>query len=251
MTRKIFLIVFLLFVGCDIDEDAPDYPTGLRGFFTLNNGNPRIQISWYESASDDVSEYHIFRTTDLGQSFDSLSKVSAPALSFSDTTISWQESFGYKIRAKDQSTNTGEFSDSIFIECYKPSGNWIFSNYDSTTICVQPTNYSIPSTFYLDMGNDTLSSMFDTIAEMTLSSESYLDSINWIGSGWMIYNYTVLEFNEDSSGLNTVNYGRLPEYYSINLSNPDSGTISFSSGDYDTIHLVHSLNDCDGEKFFP
>ena len=35
MTRKIFLIVFLLFVGCDIDEDAPDYPTGLRGFLLL------------------------------------------------------------------------------------------------------------------------------------------------------------------------------------------------------------------------
>jgi len=34
------------------------------------------------------------------------------------------------------------------------------------------------------MGNDTLSSMFDTIAEMTLSSESYLDSINWIGK-WL------------------------------------------------------------------
>jgi hypothetical protein len=251
MTRKIFLIVFLLFVGCDIDEDAPDYPTGLRGFFTLKNGNPRIQISWYESASDDVSEYHIFRTTDLGQSFDSLSKVGGSVLSFSDTTISWQESFGYKIRAKDQSTNTGEFSDSIFIECYKPSGNWIFSNYDSTTICVLPVSYSIPSTIYLDMGNNTLSTVFDTIAQMTLSSESYLDSINWIGNGWMIYNYTVLEFNEDSSGLDTVNYGRLPEYYSINLSNPDSGTISFSSGDYDTIHLVHSLNHCDGEKFFP
>jgi len=80
MTRKIFLIVFLLLVGCDIDEDAPDYPTGLRGFFTLKNSNPRIQISWYESASDDVSEYHIFRTTDLGQSFDSLSKVGASVL---------------------------------------------------------------------------------------------------------------------------------------------------------------------------
>ena len=187
----------------------------------------------------------------MGESFDSLSKVGGSILTFSDTTISWQESFGYKIRAKDQSTNTGEFSDSIFIECYKPSGNWIFSNYDSTTICVQPASYSIPSTFYLDMGSDTLSSIYDTIAEMTLSLESYLDSINWIGNGWMIYNYTVLEFNEDSSGLETVNYGRLPEYYSINLSNPDSGIISFSSGNYNTIHLVHSLNDCDGDKFFP
>jgi hypothetical protein len=187
----------------------------------------------------------------LGLSFDSLSKVRGSDLSFSDTTINWQESFGYKIRAKDQSTNIGEFSDSIFIECYKPSGNWIFSNYDSTTMCVLPVSYSIPSTFYLDMGNDTLSSIYDTIAEMTLSSESYLDSINWIGNGWMIYNYTVLEFNEDSSGLETVSYGRLPEYYSINLSNPDSGRISFTSDDYDTIHLIHSLNDCDGEKFFP
>ena len=82
MTRKIFLIVFLLFVGCDIDEDAPDYPTGLRGFFTLKNGNPRIQISWYESASDDVNEYHIFKATGLGQPFDSLSKVGGSILSF-------------------------------------------------------------------------------------------------------------------------------------------------------------------------
>jgi len=251
MTRKILLIVFLLLVSCDLDEDAPDYPTGLRGYFTLSNSNPRIQINWYESVSDDVSEYHIFRSTDLGQTFDSLSKVGGSVLFFSDTAISWQESFGYKVRAKDQSTNFGEFSDSIFIECYKPSGNWNFSNYDSTTICVQPVNYSIPSTFYLNMGDDTLSSMYDTIAEMTLSSESYLDSINWIGNGWMVFNYTVLEFNDDSTSLDAVNYGRLPEYYTINLSNPDSGTISFSSGDYNTIHLVHSINDCDGEKFFP
>ena len=32
---------------------------------------------------------------------------------------------------------------------------------------------------------------------------------------------SVFEFNEDSSGLETVNYGGLPEYYLINLSNPD------------------------------
>ena len=135
MIRKIFLIAFLLIISCDIDEDAPDYPTGFRGLFKLKNGKPRIQINWYESASDDVAEYHIFRSTDLGQSFDSLSKVGGSDLSFSDTTISWQESFGYKIRAKDQSTNIGEFSDSIFIECYKPSGNWAFPKYDSTTVC--------------------------------------------------------------------------------------------------------------------
>ena len=42
MTRKIFLFVFLLFVGCDIDEDAPDYPTELRGFFTLKKNVKRI-----------------------------------------------------------------------------------------------------------------------------------------------------------------------------------------------------------------
>ena len=251
MTRKILFIVFLLLASCDLDEDAPDYPTGLRGFFTLKNGKPRIQINWYESTSDDVAEYHIFRSTDLGQSFDSLSKVGGSDLSFSDTTISWQESFGYKIRAKDQSTNTGEFSDSIFIECYKPSGNWAFPKYDSTTVCVLPTNYSIPSTIYLNLGNDTLASIYDTVAEMTLSSESYLDSTNWIGNGWMLYNYTVLEFNGDSSGLETASYTRLPEYYFINLSNPDSGKISFSSGNYDTIHLIHSLNNCDGGKFFP
>ena len=115
MTRKIFLLVFLLFVGCDIDEDIPEHPTGLRGYFTLANGNPRIQITWDESESDDVSEYHIFRAAGLGNFFDLLSTVGSSDSTFTDTTIIWQESFGYKIRAKDQSTNTGEFSDSIFI----------------------------------------------------------------------------------------------------------------------------------------
>ena len=251
MLRKLFFTIILIIHGCDLDERPPNSPTDLRGYYSIASGSPQINIKWDESPSDDVMEYHIFRATGLGGLFDSLSTITASHYSFIDTVISWQEFYGYKIRAKDQSTNIGEFSDSIFIECYKPSGNWIFSNYDSTTMCVLPVSYSIPSTFYLDMGNDTLSSIYDTIAEMTLSLESYLDSINWIGNGWMIYNYTVLEFNEDSSGLETVSYGRLPEYYSINLSNPDSGRISFTSDDYDTIHLIHSLNDCDGEKFFP
>ena len=250
MTRKIFLLVFLLFVGCDIDEDIPEHPTGLRGYFTLANGNPRIQITWDESESDDVSEYHIFRAAGLGNSFDLLSTVGSSDSSFTDTTIIWQESFGYKIRAKDQSTNIGDFSDSIFIECYKPSGNWGFPEHDSTTICVQPVIYSPPSTFQLYIG-DTLSAMNDTVGVMTLSSESYLDSLDWIGNGWMIYNYTVLEFNEDSTGFDTIRYDKLPEYYLIDLSDPHAGTISFISGRYDTIHLVHTLNDCDGEKFFP
>ena len=35
------------------------------------------------------------------------------------------------MRAKDESTNIGLFSDSVFIECFKPGGNWSFGGYDS------------------------------------------------------------------------------------------------------------------------
>ncbi|MDP6755932.1 MAG: hypothetical protein QF769_07385 [Candidatus Marinimicrobia bacterium] len=248
MNRKFIFLFSLLILGCDVDEDPPDNPTDLRGFFTLANENPRIQLTWEGSISPDVSEYHIFRAIGIEGNFDSLTTVNPSVLAYSDTNVAWQESFGYKIRAKDQSTNIGEFSDSLFIKCYKPVGQWAFPNYDSLSICIDPIIYDIPSNFQLDVG-DSLMGLGDTVGTMTFS-ESILDSIEWIGNGWMVFNYTTLELNNNQE-YETITANKLPEYYQIELLDPDSGIIFFLSGKYESIELVQTVKDCDGIPYFP
>ena len=82
-------------------------------------------------------------------------------------------------------------------------------------------------------------------------SESNLDSLFWDGVGWMTFTYSVLELNTLNGEYDTITINKLPEYYSIDLSNPDSGLISFFSGLYDTVWLNHTLTDCGGDSLFP
>ena len=250
MLRKLFFTIILIIHGCDLDERPPNSPTDLRGYYSIASGSPQINIKWDESPSDDVMEYHIFRATGLGGLFDSLSTITASHYSFIDTLISWQEFYGYKIRAKDQSRNIGEFSNSIFIESYKPSGNWIIPNYDSIMICIEPTFYTLQSYFELAIG-DSLTELGDTLGLMEFSSDENLDSLEWKGNGWMLYSYSYLEMNNDSSGFEIKSITDLPEYFEINLSNPDSGEINFYSDKFKSIGLNHSLKNCNGDSLFP
>lgn len=268
MTRNFILLFYLLLAGCDlIDEDPPKIPTNIRGYFTVTptmndttidgtdtiiiKYNPRIQISWEELISDDIDEYHIFRSTDQGNSFDSLGAVPYHVNNFQDFSVVWLETFGYKVRAQDESTNIGLFSDSVFIECFKPGGIWMLGGYDSMQICIDPVTYSTPEMFQLVVSH-TLASVDDTAGIMDFP-EMALDTNQWMGNGWMYYTYSVLEMAEDSSGYDTVTYANTiaPEYYTIDLSNPVSGSISFDSGKYETIQLVHTLMACNGDSLFP
>ena len=250
MNRLIYLMIIFLVSGCDLDEDPPSFPTELRGYYTIESGSPEIRIAWGDSFSDDVSEYHIYRAVGHGNSFDSLTSLSSYHNTFVDTAIIWQEYFGYKIRSKDQSTNIGTFSDSIFIEVYKPSGNWIIPNFDSTTFCIEPLSYALQSYFKLNSG-DSLTNLGDTLGLLSFSTENNLDSSDWHSNGWMTFSYSTLEMRSDSSGLDTIQELNLPEYYEINLANPDSGLISFLSGNNKSIPLFHSLKNCNGDSLFP
>ena len=268
MTRNIILLFYLMFAGCDLlDEDPPKIPTNIRGYFTVSpttsdttidgtdttitKYNPRIHITWEEPASDDIDEYHIFRSTDQGNSFDSLGTVPDHVNIFEDFSVAWLVTFGYKVRAKDESTNIGLFSDSVFIKCFKPGGNWSLGGYDSLQICIDPVTYSTPEMFQVIV-SQTLVSVNDTAGIMDFP-EIALDTNQWMGNGWMYYTYSVLEMAEDSSGYDTVTYANTiaPEYCTIDLSDPTSGSISFDSGKYETIQLVHTLMACNGDSLFP
>tara|TARA_Y100001970_G_C13939564_1_gene702439 strand:+ start:31 stop:777 length:747 start_codon:yes stop_codon:yes gene_type:complete len=248
MKQKFILVFIFMVLGCDVDEEPPKFPSNLRGVFTLSEGTPKVKISWEKSTSVDVSEYHIFKASGLEGAFDSLTNVASINTIYIDTNITWQEHFGYKIRAKDQSKNIGGFSDSVFIECYKPVGEWNFSEFDSLSICIDPITFNTPPSFQIKFG-DTLTALGDTIGRMNFS-ESILDSTEWIGNGWMVYNYSTLELNENQE-YEIVTENKLPEYYQIELINPDSGRIFFLSGSYESIYLNQSVKDCEGNLYFP
>lgn len=57
--------------------------------------------------------------------------------------------------------------------------------------------------------------------------------------------------NNDSSGFEIKSITDLPEYFEINLSNPDSGEINFYSDKFKSIGLNHSLKNCNGDSLFP
>ena len=159
------------------------------------------------------------------------------------------ENFGYKIRAKDYSTNIGEFSDSIFITCFKPGGNWILSDHDSVKLCLDPLTNQTQETFQLDYYGGFLN---DTLKLMDFPSIQ-IDTLTWSADGWMYLTIITLKLGPDSINYDTVTFSNAiaPEYYSINLKNPVEGTIKFNSGLFNDINLHHSLKGCDGAELFP
>lgn len=242
-------IICTFFICCDLDEDPPNIPINLRGYFTLSESNPRIHISWKAPLNNDVKEYHVFKTSDNGLTFDSLDLVSESFTFYEDTSIVWMEKFGYKIRAKDYSTNIGEFSDSIFINCFKPGGNWMLNSYDSIKLCVDPLTYQTEETFQLDYNNGFLN---DTLKLMDFPSIQ-LDTTTWSSNGWMYLTILTLKISSDSLTYDTIVFANTiaPEYYSISLENPDEGKIKFNSELFEDITLFHSLEGCDGVELFP
>ena len=249
MRKLTSIIIIFFFIYCDLDEDAPSMPTNVRGFFTLSDSQPRIRVSWKAPLNNDVKEYHIFKSHDNGLTFDSLDLVSEFNTFYEDTSIVWMETFGYKIRAKDHSTNIGEFSDSIFINCFKPSGNWKLSGYDSIKLCIDPVTNQTQETFQLDYYGGFLN---DTLKLMDFPSIQ-IDSSTWSSNGWMYLTIFTLETSFDSLIYDTIVFSNTiaPEYFSISLDNPNEGKIKFNSGKFDDIHLYHALEDCDGAELFP
>tara|TARA_S200000501_G_scaffold353318_1_gene373012 strand:+ start:452 stop:1210 length:759 start_codon:yes stop_codon:yes gene_type:complete len=245
--------LLLLLIGCSglLDETPPSPPYNLKGYFTLTQNNPRVNLSWTHSVDDDISIYQVFKSVDEGASFEYLGESGSSMNSYVDTATLWLENIFYKVRAKDGYDNIGEFSDSVFITCYKPAGNWKIEGKDSTFICVDPSTYSTPEVFRLNL-EMPLDSIGDTNGIMDFT-EIVIDTIQFSGSGWMYYTFEVVEESADSLSVDTVIYANTiaPEYCTINLSEPGSGLISFYSEDFADISLIHDLTSCEGDTLFP
>ncbi len=253
MRYILLLLISFIVLSCNtlIDEELPLTPENIQGYFTINNYSPRVHLYWEGSSSDDISEYHIFRELGDDISYYSLGKVSHPYTMYTDTSIGWDDIIEYKIRAEDHAGNISLFSDVFYIHSYKPAGRWEIQGFDSLYLCIDPITYSASNIFRIVL-NENLDSIGDTLIMMDFV-EVILDSNNHTGQGWMYYSYSVLEYAGTIDGYDTVTYSNVvsPSYYTINLSEPDSGIITFESGMYEPFYLNHTEKYCSGGSILP
>ena len=275
MLKNIYLIGIFLFISCGaLDEESPNPPEGLSGYFSMKGNLPFVRIKWNEILDDNsINIYRIYRSIrDDEVSLDSFD-VDASKQFYIDTDIDWYETYDYQIKSKDRGENLSEFSSILTIHCYKASGQWFIGN-DSIFICVDSSNYSILEGF------DIYSTHSDTVLRKAFSP-CFLDTNTWNAEGWMtrskiykdtsINSYTeiisdtldtvianidttIITFQaimiKDTS-VEDIIINESPDDYEINLSDPYSGIITFTSGINESISLSHSVKKCNGESLFP
>ena len=65
INKKYLIHISILFIislyGCNVDEIPPALASGLRGWFTIDENNIGVNISWYEVEDDDLDKYIIFK----------------------------------------------------------------------------------------------------------------------------------------------------------------------------------------------
>jgi len=279
MSIILFLLTIFLISSCDVlDEKSPDAPSGLRAYFSMKGDQAFVRINWDEVENDNILEYHIFRSSNGGDSFDLLDKVNSSF--YFDEEITWLGEYHYKVSSKDVMNNVSkDSSNSVSVYCYGASGKWVFIDYDPLynfdSLCVDPINFSINQDFKVESA-DSFSIDFDTIKTMAFSM-CFLDTNTWEASGWMTKSkkyrdstvFIYEEINMDTivyddttffvvfdtiismeTIIDTYTISESPELYEINFSNPVSGSISFTSGNESSIILEHSSLNCDGENLF-
>ncbi len=151
------------------------------------------------------------------------------------------------------------------LRIYSVSGNWDIENFDSTFLCIdhnqtistssgsiEQKGYFLSDGYELilnDDSNDSTSFIGDTIISKMLFSACNIDSSSLVGNGWMTYQTTILDTTINGDTIRPTN-NNFPIYFDMNLKNPNSGSISFSSPLFDNLSIQHSLKYCNGNDIF-
>ena len=148
---------------------------------------------------------------------------------------------------------------------YSGSGRWDIPGYDSSYLCInhnqtintgsgsiQQKGYHLADGYELIINNDidgSTTAIGDTIFSKMLFSACSVDSFYWDANGWMTYQYTVVDTTVNGDTIST-STNHFPVYYSLDISDPSSGGISFSSPLFNSINIEHSLKYCNGNLIF-
>ena len=51
----------LIIIGCNVDEIPPEIASGIRGWFTIDENNIGVNITWHHAEDTDLDKYIIFK----------------------------------------------------------------------------------------------------------------------------------------------------------------------------------------------
>ena len=260
--KYLSLVSLVMIFCCNVDEIPPEIAGGIRAWFTIDENNIGVNITWYDAEDEDLEKYIIYKAKN-GLSPEEIGETEENY--FVDTNVDWLEFYEYYIQSVDKIGNKSELSDSVLVRIYSGSGRWDISEYDSSYLCInhnqtintgsgiiQQKGYHLADGYELiindDLDNST-AAVGDTIFSKMLFSACSVDSLYWDANGWMTFQYTVLDTTINGDTMNT-STNHFPVYYSLDISDPSSGEISFSSPLFNSIHIEHSLKYCNGNLIF-
>ena len=260
--KNLIIHISIIISSCNVDETPPDLVNGIRGWFTIKENNIGVNISWNHAGDEDLEKYIIYKSKS-GLSPEEVGETEENT--FIDTDVEWLESYEYYIQSVDKIGNESELSDSVLVRIYSASGRWDIPAYDSSYLCInhnqtintgsgsiQQKGYFLADGYELiinDDLDDSTAAVSDTIFSKMLFSACSVDSFYWDANGWMTYQYTVLDTTVNGDTISISN-NHFPVYYSLDISDPSSGEISFSSPLFNSINLEHSLKYCNGNLIF-
>ena len=270
---KISIFLYLLYSCGSFDNEPPERPSNLRGFFSVKDDIPKIKLTWERSIGKDIKKYIIERKT-TGSPNDSLIiVVNSDKQFYIDTKIKWMENFTYTIKAKGFNDKISDESNSITVFCHTASGIWGVKG-DTAKFCVSFDDFSVSNGFKIhSYRSDTLDQSF--------FAPIFLDSITWESTGQMImskifmdssyHSYTDVNLTSLDTIINgidttlivydtttiteliidTIAISQPPNSFQIDLSSSSGGLITFFSELIQPIELVYELKRCNGRNLFP
>ena len=262
--QKLFQGLFLisLFFSCNFDENPPAVVDNVRGWFTINENNIGVNLSWNHSNDNDFQKYIIYKSKS-GGIVEEIAETEDNF--FKDSNVEWLEYYNYFVQSVDKVGNESDLSDTLLLRIYSVSGNWDIENFDSTFLCIdhnqtistssgsfEQKGYFLSDGYELilnDDSNDSTSFIGDTIISKMLFSACNIDSSSLVGNGWMTYQITILDTTVNGDTIKPIN-NNFPVYFDMDLNNPNSGSISFSSPLFDKLTMRHSLKFCNGNDIF-
>ena len=258
----LIMLILLLFSSCNTDEIPPEIPNDTRGWFTIDENNIGVNLTWSNTVDEDFEKYIILKSTD-GTEAQEIGETENNY--FIDSDVEWLNYYQYFIQSVDEIGNKSELSDSVLVRVYSASGNWKLNNFDSIYMCIDHNQIISTSSGILnqkgyflsdgyelilnDYSSDSNSEVGDTIISKMLFSSCNIDSLSWDGNGWMTFQTTILDTTINGDTLETTN-NNFPIYFNLNLLDPLSGSITFSSILFESLSIQHSLQFCNGNAIF-
>ena len=270
---KILIFLYILFSCSSFNDESPEQPSNLKGYFSAKNDIPKIKLTWEKPIGNDIKKYIIKRKTIDSPNDSLIIIVDSDKQFYIDTKIKWMKNFAYTIKAKAFNDKFSDESNSITVFCHTASGIWSVKN-DTAKFCVSFNDFSVSNGFKIhSYRSDTLDQSF--------FAPLFLDSITWEGRGQMIrskifmdssYNsYTDVNFTNLDTIINemdttlivydtvtitdlvidTIAISQPPKSFQIDLSSPSGGLITFLSESIQPIELVYDQKRCNGRKLFP